>query len=233
LPISAPPGLDFLPEPVVKKANKISLSLDLLCAPSTPKVELPPGLSGGSVDKPLKSKKKQQVSLMTGPPGLSLPSPRENGIESDDTSAGQRSSSPDQSNSSDGESPPERVLPSICLVLAERNRLKANAPMFTPVLAPSTAAMLMPEPVQRTPLRTALRAKADMFMPTSSNWYDAGNYAEQEGYYAEQEDITSSSFSQSYGMSYDAEKPWKNVEQEWSYEEQEWSYEEEETPYET
>jgi hypothetical protein len=53
--------------------------------------------------------------------------------------------------------------------VAEVSKLQAKAPMFQPMLSPSTVAMLMPDVPERTPLRTPLRtklcSKAESFAP--------------------------------------------------------------------
>jgi len=146
-PIRPPPGL-WLSENAsaapVKKAAAMQLSLADMFAPVA--IEPPPGLA------------------IEPPPGLSLP---EKGAESDTSigslsSAGQQLSENDDSGPSDGEELPGLKL---VLALATRNTLKANSPMFTPVLAPGAASLLMPGVAQRTPLRTKLRSKADVYVP--------------------------------------------------------------------
>lgn len=177
--VCAPPGLDLpeyvpVPEAALKKPAAMRLSLDQLCTPGGQKAfKPPPGLAPQSIDKPQKVFSKADSWLLAGLDDLKqkavTPPPGLEGMESDDTSAGgQHSSESDDPGQSDDDKPSF----GICLVLAERNHLKADAPMFRPSLSPSAAATLMPEPVQRTPLRTPLRtklcSKADLFQPSAS-----------------------------------------------------------------
>jgi len=160
--ISPPPGLEKSMKdsetPVKIKAPALKLSLDALCidAPNMPEEKinlLPPG--------PYDFRK---LAGFAPPPGLS---------ESDgSTTVGGRGVSDSDSSDSDdlsGEMPsPKLCLDSLVgsgLVLSEVSELKATAPMFCPLLSPSTAALLMPDVAQRTPLRTKLRAKADLYVP--------------------------------------------------------------------
>lgn len=153
-----PPGL-WLSENAsaapVKKAAAMQLSLADMFAPVEQQIiQPPPGLElPGS-----------KLEAIEPPPGLSLP---EKGAESDTSigslsSAGQQLSENDDSGPSDGEEKPGLKL---VLALATRNTLKANSPMFCPVLSPGTASLLMPDVTQRTPLRTKLRSKADVYVP--------------------------------------------------------------------
>jgi len=156
--VRAPPGLEKSisdsETPVKIKAPALKLSLDALCidAPRIPDEKtnfLPPG--------PFDFRK---LAGLAPPPGLS---------ESDDstTDGGPVASDADTSDSD------EMPSPKICLaslvgnglVLSEVSELKATAPMFCPLLSPSTADLLMPDVAQRTPVRTKLRAKAELYVP--------------------------------------------------------------------
>jgi hypothetical protein len=103
------------------------------------------------------------------PPGL-FPFTDEKGIDSDDTSAGglETEDSVESSEQSDGEQ-------SSCgLVLAEVSQLKADSTMFRPMLSPGAAkealslSILVPESVDKKPLRTKLRSKATLFVPSAA-----------------------------------------------------------------
>jgi len=117
------------------------------------------------------------------PPGLEhlVPTKDENSLDAgseSDTSAGSvtgyHSYDTDSSAQSDGE--PEQTPSSGGLVLAEISALKANAPMFTPMLSAAGAALLMPEMAQRTPLRAPLRSKAKAYVPQFSAAADTGDW---------------------------------------------------------
>jgi len=154
--VRAPPGLEKSisdsETPVKIKTPALTLSLDALCidAPNIPEAKinlLPPG--------PFNFRK---LAGLAPPPGLS---------ESEDSTTVGGASDADTSDSDDMPSP------KICLatlvggglVLSEVSELKATAPLFCPLLSPSTAALLMPDVAQRTPLRTKLRAKAELYVP--------------------------------------------------------------------
>lgn len=82
--------------------------------------------------------------------------------ESDETSAGSTASAHSQSSDSENEMSSRQTG----LVLAEKSQLKGNAPMFQPMLSSNTPSTALPAGEQRTPLRAALRSKADAFVPT-------------------------------------------------------------------
>jgi len=226
-PFRAPPGLELEEnEPAkvelapMKKAGATRLSLaDMMCGPMKKNmnkmVKPPPGLELFSADQGLEP-----------PPGLSL-----SGTESDDTTrAG--SNETDESEEECG------------LVVVERNELKANAPMFNPMLTPSTAALLMPDvaqAAQRTPLRTKLCSKASVYTPQAAQgplpfvpmaaveeswqkWYAKSSmYGGHADYYSEQDGATSYDANAEYYSEHDLISSYDGAAN--FYEEQEWPYE--------
>jgi len=183
--LSSPPGLSWLGDESAESApkrNAVALSLASLCAPGPEEksnISSPPGLEG-----------------LLAPPGLGPPMEKGR-TESDDTTAG--GSSRKRSSES------ERDAPTF-LVLAEVSALKATSPMFCPMLSPGTASLLMPDVAQQTPLRTKLRAKANLYVPGGigaplpfvpmaaveeswQNWYAQNEYSAEDEYkyYAEQD----------------------------------------------
>jgi len=164
MPIPPPPGLWLsakAPTDPVKKAGAKKLTLADMLAPVEPKViKPPPGLElSGS-----------KLEAVEPPPGLSLPAV-EKGAESDTTvgslsSTGLQLSESDDSEPSDGEEKPGFKL---VLALATRNKLKADSPMFCPVLSHETASLIMPDVAERTPLRTKLRSKANSYVPSAGS----------------------------------------------------------------
>jgi len=140
-------GLELVEDAVMpskKKPGARTLSLaDLCSAPAdSGKVEPPPGLEFlASFGKGPKP-----------PPGL------EKGVKSDDSTA-----EGDDSGQSDGEG-------SGGLVLMEVSELKASSPMFRPMFSGSDAANLpLPNDAQRTPLRTKLSSKANLYQPSTQS----------------------------------------------------------------
>jgi hypothetical protein len=89
-----------------------------------------------------------------------------------------RASEEESSGLSDGESAQKQSLDLSALVFSDVSMLKANSPMFVPMLNPETAATLpsftpevvqrtpLTKVVQRTPLRAKLRSKAAAYVPT-------------------------------------------------------------------
>lgn len=159
MPIRAPPGLELLenePAKIPTEKKPCKLSLVDLCGPTedTQPLASPPGLED-----------------VAPPPGLEFMknmSNAEKGMESDDTlstTGSGRQLSENEESASDGEKPAKQTLCLGSLVLAERNELKASAKMFTPMLSATGPAT---DEIQRTPLRTKLRTRADLFVPTQA-----------------------------------------------------------------
>lgn len=158
--LSAPPGsvTPWKPRATQKKDGAVRLSLSELCGSEEKNAILPPpGLSLDSVDKPMVLDGK----VIAPPPGLSLLS-EEQGIESDDTSAGGPSSSETEDS---GQSDGEQSSPG--LVLAEVSQLRTESPLFQPLLTPGAAAILFPHAAAGKPLRTKLRSKANVYVPAA------------------------------------------------------------------
>merc|ERR1719311_1988782 len=173
--VSCPPprDLQYDTESNVQKSVTLSLS-DLVALQDPPTFRPPPGLS---LVEPA-----DQLKVVEPPPGLLpftdkkcepppglFPFADEMGIDSDDTSAGlETEDSVESSEQSDGEQ-------SSCgLVLAEVSQLKAESTMFRPKLSPGAAkealslSILVPEPDGKEPLRTKLRSKATLFVPSAA-----------------------------------------------------------------
>jgi len=158
--LSAPPGsvTPWKPRATQKKDGAVRLSLSELCGSEEKNAILPPpGLSLDAVDKPMVLDGK----VIAPPPGLSLLS-EEQGIESDDTSAGGPSSSETEDS---GQSDGEQSSPG--LVLAEVSQLRTESPLFQPLLTPGAAAILFPHAAAGKPLRTKLRSKANVYVPAA------------------------------------------------------------------
>jgi len=167
MPFRAPPGLELLenePAKIPTEKKPCKLSLMDLCAPAedTPTLASPPGLED-----------------VAPPPGLEFMkmSNAEKDMESDDTCAttgsGRRLFDYEDSGS-DGEKQGKQTLCLGSLVLAERNELKASAKMFTPMLSAAGASPASDE-IQRTPLRTKLRTRADLFVPVQATPSQSNN----------------------------------------------------------
>merc|ERR1719311_939947 len=174
--VSCPPprDLQYDTESNVQKSVTLSLS-DLVALQDSPTFRPPPGLS---LVEPA-----DQLKVVEPPPGLLpctdekcepppglFPFTDEKGIDSDDTSAGglENEDSVESSEQSDGEQS------SGGLVLAEVSQLKADSTMFRPRLSPGAAkealslSILVPESVDKKPLRTKLRSKATLFVPSAA-----------------------------------------------------------------
>lgn len=171
-----PPGLEEVEtesQLTSKKSATVALSLSDLCAQSElgPPGGPPPGL-------PVRIDKCQetgamwldgglaQKEAMQPPPGLLLPSKQ--GIHRDVAGgARQRCDSEEDPDQEPEPEPTKLVLAD--MALQEVSQLKADSPMFCPLLTPSTAAMLLPPAdLQRTSLRTKLSSKCNAFMPSAA-----------------------------------------------------------------
>jgi hypothetical protein len=229
-PMRPPPGLwlsENVPAAPVKKAGAMQLSLaDMFATVEQQIIQPPPGLELSL------NVTTSKLEAIEPPPGLSLP---EKGAESDTSvgslsSAGQQLSENDDSGPSDGEEKPGLKL---VLALATRNTLKANSPMFCPVLSPGTASLLMPDVAQRTPLRTKLRSKADVYVPgagplpfmpmaaVNESWQKWHTQNSMYEYYAEPDG--SYDASAEYYEEQDCTSSYENAAD--FYPEQEWPYE--------
>jgi hypothetical protein len=138
--VRPPPGLEFL-EPQDKSLSPSGLPKPKICITLTDEIPEPctPARIGSKLCK--------EDILDTG-------------SDYDDTSAGSgyASSEPESSTYCDSDGI------SSGLVLEEKTSLNANSRSFVPMLTPAVATALMPDVVQRTPLRK-LNSKATAYIP--------------------------------------------------------------------
>lgn len=191
----APPGLGPLGNgsPMFEhQKSTVALSLADLCGPS--------------VQAPMKP-----------PPGLEDPWCKLT-LEVAPWKKGSKASAEKRKNSESDESvqthvdTPTRLVLAEGLLFAEVSQLKATSPMFCPTLSPATAAAAVtyangvyanvqsnvleqPTISLRTPLKTKLRSKADLYVPggaageTWQNWHMQNSFSGQSQYYSEQDGL--------------------------------------------
>jgi len=172
--LRGPPGLSLEPEdnePMARaeKPAPTKLSLADLCREEP--IRAPPGFDEGEImtlsydgEKVLFEntgcKVSPLLSALEAPPGLPPPPTKKGfkkGIESEDTSVG-----------GDSDHEPNQPI-SLEMMLTDVSHLKSDAPLFVPKLSSELATMLPDiSSTQRTPLRTGLRSKAELYVPSSS-----------------------------------------------------------------
>jgi len=198
--LAAPPGLElpgaFEAPPGLEPLGTVSLSLADLCGPSVQgPMKPPPGLEDPWC--------KLTLEVAPWKKGSKASAEKRKNSESDEST---------HKNSDESVETPTRLVLAEGLLFAEVSQLKATSPMFCPTLSPATAAAAVtyangvyanvhsnvseqPTISLRTPLKTKLRSKADLYVPGGSvgetwqNWQMQNSFSGQSQYYAEPDGV--------------------------------------------